>query len=238
MERVVKRRETVDIVGDLVSMIDTSIVFKSITDNLDGTYTIETCDTSYAFPCLKFEHDGVEYEVLETGFLPNNQIVLKGDSVPVGPIVLEPMNYYHGTVIAGTTEIECKFESMKRYPMVYLMEVIRDRFFNLEENIVDRESSFKLFFLLRTNENDWCTDEHYDRAIKPMRNMLYKFIDVLNNNENIGEIDSYSAINRAKFGVYSTDSGHTKRVFTDQTSGVELGIDLPILKGSLCVDCC
>ena len=71
-----------------------------------------------------------------------------------------------------------------------------------------------------------------------MRNMLYKFIDHLNGSNIIGEFDSYKAINHAKFGVFvSSKGGHTQRIFNDKLSGVELRIDLPILKSRVCCPC-
>ena len=40
-------KETVDIVEELISQLDIVVKFKSIVDNGDGTYTIETCNTGY-----------------------------------------------------------------------------------------------------------------------------------------------------------------------------------------------
>ena len=53
------RRETVDIVEDLISQLVIIVPFNTITDNGDGTYTILSCDTGYLFPCYKFSIAGI-----------------------------------------------------------------------------------------------------------------------------------------------------------------------------------
>ena len=58
------RKETVDIVEDLIGQLEIVVPFDVITDNGDGTYTIESCDTGYLFPCYKFSLSGVTYTVL------------------------------------------------------------------------------------------------------------------------------------------------------------------------------
>lgn len=236
------KRETVDIVEDLISQLSIVVPFNTITDNLDGTYTVESCDTGYLFPCYKFILDGVNYTVLnEIGkeFVFGVKFTIKGNIIPIATeLILEPLKYYHGTVIATKEELEKKELSLDKFPMAYLFEVLEDDFNNLEQSRIDRNSNFRLFFLSETDENNWNTNEHYEFSIKPMRNLLYKFINHLNGSNLIGEISSYKAINHAKFGVFvSSKGGHTQRIFNDKLSGVELKIDLPILKSRVCCPC-
>lgn len=235
------RLETVDVVGSLVAGIDTTVKIKSLVDNLNGTYTIETCNTKYLKPCLRFEVDGVTYEVIDSigsEFIPNEKFTIKGGATIVSKeIVLPAMKYFHGTVIATSAELDKKQFDTDKFPMVYLLEVINDNFNNLPQDKIDRVSDFRMFFLTNTDEQNWLTADHYRLAIKPMRNMLYQFIEELNINENIEEFSNFTAINHAKFGVYSTDKGHTRRILNDKTSGVEVRLNLPIVSSSLCLDC-
>ena len=235
-------RETVDIVGDLISELDFTVKFKSIVDNLDGTYTIESCNTGYIFPCYEFVVDGVNYKVLnEVGkeFKFNEQFTIKGNIIPsVTEITLDSLKYYHGTVIATKEELSRKELSSDKFPMAFLLEILEDDFNNVDDSRIDRNSQLRLFFLSETDENNWDTNEHYEFSIKPMRNLVYKFIAHLNGSNKIGEINSYKAINHAKFGVFiSGKGGHTERIFNDKLSGVELRIDLPILKSRKCCPC-
>tara|TARA_R110001606_G_scaffold91591_3_gene204258 strand:+ start:7109 stop:7822 length:714 start_codon:yes stop_codon:yes gene_type:complete len=235
-------KETVDIVEELISQLDIVVKFKSIVDNGDSTYTIETCNTGYLFPCYEFKIDGVDYKVLnEIGkdFIFNERFTIKGNIVPTATeITLDSLKYYHGTVIATKEELSRKELSSDKFPMAFLLEIIEDDFNNKDDSRVDRNSQLRLFFLSETDENNWTTNEHYEFSIKPMRNLLYKFIAHLNDSNLIGKIDSYKATNHAKFGVYlSSKGGHTQRIFNDKLSGVELGIDLPILKSRACCPC-
>ena len=235
-------KETVDIVEELISQLDIVVKFKSIVDNGDSTYTIETCNTGYLFPCYDFQIDGIDYTVLnEEGkeFVFNEKFTIKGDVVPTATeITLDSLKYYHGTVIATKEELARKELSSNKFPMAFLLEVLKDDFNNIDDSRVDRNSELRLFFLSETDEDNWTTNEHYEFSIKPMRNLVYKFIAHLNESNLIGKINSYSAINHAKFGVYlSSKGGHTKRIFNDKLSGVELMIDLPILKSRVCCSC-
>ncbi len=199
-------KETVDIVEELISQLDIIVKFKSIVDNGDGTYTIETCNTGYLFPCYEFEIAGVNYKVLnEIGkdFVFNERFTIKGNIVPtVTEIALDSLKYYHGTVIATKEELARKELSSDKFPMAFLLEILEDDFNNVFDARIDRNSQLRLYFLSETDENNWNTNEHYEFSIKPMRNLLYKFIAHLNESVMIGDIDSYRAINHAKFGVF------------------------------------
>ena len=227
------RIETVDVIGSLVANIDTSVKINSIVDNGDGSYTIFTCNTKYLKPCIEFIVDSVTYNVVdEVGkeFVPNRQFTVQGSATITETVIdLPAMKYFHGTVIATSVELDKKQFDTEKFPMVYLLEIINDNFNNLPQDKIDRVSDFRLFFLTNTDEENWLTADHYTFAIKPMRNMLYQFIDDLNNNENIEEFSNFTAINHAKFGVYSTDKGHTRRILNDKTSGVEVRLNLPVI---------
>lgn len=235
------RRETVDIVRDLVNEVNVDVRMVTITDNLDQTYTITTCDTSYLYPCFKFGFGGVDYEVInEVGkeFVVNKKFTIKGSSVPAGDYLELPSpKYYYGTVMATKAELDKEALNSNKFPMVYFLTPTRDRF-GAREASVDRESTIRLVFLTEANEMDWLNESHYSYAIKPMRNLVYRFVNYLDFNENIGEIDNFDILDHAKFGVYATDKGHTKRIFSEQSSGSELELTLPIYKGGLCIDGC
>jgi hypothetical protein len=235
-------KETVDIVKELISQLDIIVKFKSIVDNGDGTYTIETCNTGYLAPCSAFVLDAVNYEVInEVGyeFVYNEKFTIKGNIIPTATeVTLDALKYYHGTVIATKQELKKKELSSDKFPMAYLLEVLKDDFKNKDDSRIDRVSPLRLFFLSETDENNWTTEEHYEFSIKPMRNLVYRFISHLNGSSTIGEFDDWSAENHAKFGVYiSSKGGHTQRVFDDKLSGVELRINLPILKSRVCNPC-
>ena len=132
------KRETVDIVEELVEGLELSVKINSITDNGDSTYTIETCNTSYLFPCFKFDINGVTYTVIdEVGkeFEFNVRFTIKGNVIPtVEEFTLPDLKYFHGTVIATKAELDRKQFDTDKYPMVYLLEVLRDSFKRLDRD--------------------------------------------------------------------------------------------------------
>jgi len=227
--------ETVDIVRSLVSELNKTINIDSIVDNLDGTYTVETCDTYYLHECLKITIDAVTYTVKSVE--KNVSFVIKGDVLPTATSFELPAPFYfHGTVIQTNQEL-INFDQFDKLPMAYLLEVLEDDFFNRDE-INDRESDIRLFFLTTANFADWKTGDHYKSAIEPMRSVAYNFINVLNNSKLINIFATYTLINRVNFGVYTTDKGNTKNIFNDNMSGVELRLTLPIRKVLNCNNIC
>lgn len=66
-----------------------------------------------------------------------------------------------------------------------------------------------------------------------MANLVKNFINTLYNSKYIGRFEDYETINHVNFGVYVTDKGNTKSIFSDQLSGVELNITLPFRKLAL-----
>jgi len=236
------KRETVDIVEDIVTSLVNKVVVNSVVNNNDGTFTFFTDNTSYLAPHKNsgIEINGNEYKILNTEEYPFEfncffTVESQVDLSSITEINLNSLYYHHGTAMATKSYLDNeKVPTWNKYPLVYLLEVLRDRFNNNENLRLDRTSRLRLFFLSETDEDNWNTDQHYEYSIKPMRNVLYNFIDSLNNNAEIGKFDNYEAINHSKFGVYESDKGHTRRIFSDKLSGVELIIDLPILKGSLC----
>lgn len=230
------RKETVEIVRDLVNELDFTFVINNAIDNLDGTYTLETCNTYHlqATPNCPITIDGSQYTILEVQ--SNEYITIKGASLPVVTEFAVPKPYYfHGTVLKTNEELN-RIEFFNKFPMVYLLEVITDTFFN-EDEAVERESDLRLFFLTSANFQDWKTGDHYKEAILPMRSLAYNFINVLNTSKKISNFAQYSLINRVNFGVYATDKGNTQRIFNDNMSGVELRITLPIKLDYSCKIC-
>lgn len=231
-----QRKETVDIVGEFVSTVDNSLFIKTITDLGDNKWLIQSCNTSYLFPLFEFVIDDVSYKVLEESFMSNKSLVIESTATleQGQTIILPELKYYHGTIIATKQELELVKFTKDKFPMVYLLETLSDEFNNVDDSPIDRTSFLRMFFLTETDEENWNTNQHYNYAIVPMRNALYQFVDALDRSPIIGQFDSYEAINHAKFGVNMQEKGHTKRIFNDKLSGVELQINLPIKKSSKC----
>ena len=240
-----KRKETVDIIGNIISNMEIKIIIDNIIDNLNGTYTIETCNTAYLYPCRMIEIDGNMYMVLEgiegeyNEFIFNEKFTIEGDVIPVvNEFILPPLTYFHGTVTETSAELDRMPDSTTYLPMVFFLEIFNEIFDNRDESPIDRESDIRLFFLSELNRPDWLTEQQYEYALKPMRNMCYRFIEEINKNGGIGKFDNYTLINHGIFGVYKRDSGHIENIFNENLSGVEMRINIPINSHLGCENFC
>lgn len=233
------RKETVDIVNDLVSELEFPVIIKLITDNGDGTYTLSTCDTYHLQECFKIDYNSAQWTI--TGVVKDTSITIKPvlDSTPAPTeLTFDAYSpyYFHGTVIQTNLELEQISNSSLKTPMIYLLEVLEDRFFN-RDNQNERETDLRLFFLTQANFVDWKTQDTYTNAIEPMRSLCYSFIETLNKSKKIGIFAEYRLVNHTKFGVYVTDKGYENRIFNDNLAGVELRITLPVLQENDCNIC-
>lgn len=230
---------TVDIIEELVEGFNPTTQITGVVDNGGGSYTITVCNTLNIREKSPFKVDGNSYtaksvntktkEITYTTVVaPSVNDVVEG-SVPF---------YFHGTPMATGSEITRILNSVNKLPMIYLLEIITDIKDNTPDSIIDRRSNVLLFFLDEANFGDWDTDQHYSEAIVPMMNYAELFVKYLENNSNIGVIDSYELTYHAKFGLnIKTNGGHVQNLFPDKLSGVQLSITLPIRKGLICENC-
>lgn len=228
--------ETVDIIREIVEDLELTFFVNTITDNGGGEYTITTDDTLHLqenFPLTI----GVNSYTIKT-VTKDASIVLTGSVLPnVTSFEVYAPRYYHGTVIKAKGEIETGVNAHNIYdrtPFIYLKEIVSDRV-NSKYKVspFDKETSLQIYFLTQSKLHDWKTTDHYEKSIYPMANLVNNFINTLYNSKHIGRFEDYETINHVNFGVYVTDKGNTKSIFSDYLSGVELNITLPFRKQKL-----
>lgn len=227
------RLETYSLLEPIINAIDNSMMIDTIIDNLDGTYKLEMCFTKWLTIGSNIVIDGEDYKVID--FEYNDWIKVEGLVLPtIYGFEIDLPFKFRGTIIATSEELNNINLSWNKFPMIYLHEIVRERFNDNEEETIERESECDLYFLVDSNNQDWLTKDHYSYAIRPMRSLLFEFISALNNSKTVGAVDTYEVFDHAKFGVYFSDKGHTKKIFNDDLSGTQLKITIPFLKG---IDC-
>lgn len=228
--------ETVDIIREIVEGLELTFFAKTITDNGNGTFTLATNDTLHLqenFPLVI----GVNSYTIKT-VTKDVSIVLSGSVIPnVTSFEVYTPRYYHGTVIKAKGEMENGVNAHNIYdrtPFIYLKEILTDKV-NSKFKVTpfEKETSLQLLFLTQSKLHDWKTTDHYEKSIYPMANLVKNFINALYDSKHIGRFEDYETINHVNFGVYVTDKGNTKSIFSDQLSGVELNITLPFRKQPL-----
>ena len=231
------RKETVDIIEDLLGEINLTINIDRYSATPDNKQKIETCNTSYLQACKEVVIDNETYAILEVKH--NEYIVIDTDTSPmVDSFELPLPSYFHGKAIDTNAELNMFDDKDDITPLVYFTEIYTDRFYPNDE-LTERTVDIRMFFLTTANYDDWKTDDHYTGSILPMRNLVYNFINVLEKSKIIGKFSSYYDLtNHAKFGIFLLRKGAEKRIFDDNYSGVEFSIRLPILKDMTCEGYC
>jgi hypothetical protein len=232
-----KIKETFELLKPVVASIENVVEIDSVVDNLDGTFTIFSCNTLWTTKGFTLSIGGNDYEVTDIEF--NNSITISGTV----PIVVTSFNlyvpyYYHNTIIAQNEELNQVSNSWDKFPMIYLHEITRERFDNVVDSSIDRESDCDLYFMIDSNIEDWKTSDHYEKAIRPMRSLMFSFLNALEKANNVGIIQNFEVFDHARWGIYITMKGHPDRLFRDDLSGTQLRITIPLLKELNCSTYC
>lgn len=233
------KKSTVNIIRELVSLMKFPFTIKSVVDNTDGTYTLETGSTHYLQKGSNtvFVIDGEPYEILEV--VINESVKVKGEVLPVASTFDLPTPYFfHGTIRQTNTEISEEEDMAKKTPMVYLLRPFSETVDAQDENDVpvERESELTLFFLAEADFNWAYTNDFDHNALEPMWSMMNTFIETIKDSNMIGRIGTYRVEDKIKFAVY-TSNGAEKILFKDNLSGKQLDITLPIMATCCDTDC-
>jgi hypothetical protein len=232
-----KRKETVQVIGDLISSWQLPFVINSIVDNGDGTYTLYVPKTYYLQKGNRRKLTINLIDYLVNDVQNNESVTLKGSVIPPANTFNLPVPYYfNGTIIQTNTELKREQELSKKTPMVFLRRPFEETLDAADINDTDTANSaaLTLYFLTESNFKEWLTSDHDKNAIVPMRNMIYEFIEMLKANEKyIDRLTNYQVTDLIKFGLV-TQNGVTAGLFSDNYSGAELNITLGIKYQCIC----
>lgn len=223
--------ETVDIIRDLVASLQLKVVIDSVTDNANGTYTIETCNTRHIQSGMSFSVSSVDYVV--TAFVRDVSFTVSGAStISVSSFLLPAPKFWHGSILETNKTLTGITDMNEKVPMVYLRRPYRDNF-NRNDSANERDSDVTIYFLCEDNFAQYDIDDRDRECIYPMRSLLYSFVEMLKNNPQIGIIESFEVENKERFGVVNS-KGVEKALFDTPLSGCELNITIPIKKNYQC----
>ena len=225
-------RQIVDILETLVSELSFTEKISAITDDGSKT-TLSVCATHHVRRCSTVSIDTIDYMVLEV--VDNTSITIEGVITEGEEYTIAAPKYFHGTRVTTHAE-RTHLDSADKVPAVYLWEIVREKFNKEPDAYIERESDLQIFFIDDSNFTQDSNDTTYLNVINPMRNLADDFISLLESKTAlIGDLTSYDMINHEVFGIFKRDEGHFDNFFGgEQLSGVELSINLPILKELIC----
>jgi hypothetical protein len=233
-----RRKETRQVIGELIAAWSLPMIISSVTDNADGTYTLEVDKTYYlqAGKRRKIEIDEVEYTVLTV--TNNESIVVSGDELPVAQTIILPVPFYfNGTILQTNTELKKEKNIAEKTPMVYLQRPFSETIDAKDkvDSFVANRAALTLRFLTEANWPDWSTAQHDLHAVVPMRNLMYEFIEMLKRNVRyIERFSDYEATDLIRFGLVTQKGYEGGGLFSDCYSGVQLDITLGIKYQCVC----
>jgi len=229
---------TVQIVKDLVSLITPTINISDIIDNGNDVFTIYTCNTYYLTIEMEINLNGTTYKVIEVNINESFTIskILSSDPDPAGTTLkLNAPFFFNGTIISTRRELDNIEDWRLKYPMVFLYELFEDTGIVDNTNSVGYETRVRLFFMNQTDPINYTSLQQNELIIEPMRALSQEFLNVVEQNSSIVNklTSDWRLRNWVNFGKFEAEKGMVKKFFTDDLSGCELNINLPIKRSYL-----
>ena len=224
---------TFEIVQKLVDTMDLSIKVNEIDVN-----DLKVCNTLHVrIGSIVKDVQGQDYRV--TAFLNNKSITVDplGNYVFTGDFVFAPKPVFlQGKWISANNEyLNMDSDTRKKTPLIWLVRGYNEKH-NGKGFSVKLEVEPLIFFLDEADFDNWLNDDHDKEAINPMYNLAVRFVETLQNNPQFKTLDNWTIQDEPRFGVkISTDKGNSKRILSDDLSGV--GLRLPIKYFGSCKHC-
>jgi hypothetical protein len=230
--------EIVDIVETILSEINKEMTITNVVDN-GNTIDLTVKTTKWATCDNEIEINGDTYKIIGLSISTNVIIVERvghANTPSTGTFDLYCPDYLHGTIRGANKERVPHNENLS-YPFVYLFEIIAQNVPAERDSIIAQAPDLRLFFLDQADFEDWYTDDHYENAIVPMRALADAFYDAANRSTLLSHIGARTFINHANWGVFADNNGHLTNLLSDNLSGVELQIQLPVFIDLTCNIC-
>lgn len=216
-----------NVIESFINSLDYSLKILSVSyDSPSNITSIEVADKLYAREYLNVLIDSVPNKILS---VTGNVLTFSGEIIPT-TISLIPPYFAHGTPYAVNVELDRHIE----YPLVYLLEIVREEIPSDLDSRFETIPTLRLFFLDEANFKDWDTDELYSNVVALQRDYCNFVLKNIKKSKVFGLPTNIEITSFAKFGVYQNEKGVLNSLFNKQLSGVELRIDLPIVKRFSC----
>jgi len=228
-----------EIIRHVINNMDNNVLVTGVELLPDGNIKVTSCYTAWLMEeCIIL--NGL-FKVIE--LVPNEYFIVEAlTNVTtfnvIGELPIQRPFYFHGTVRATNAELTEITLGPEKFPMIYCHEVFRQVWHTDPANPNERTSNLRLFFLASADFDNWITENHYEKVIIPMSNMLHAFFDYVDHKNGFGRPDDFTTVNWPNFGKFVQDNGNIKKLFNDELSGKELEIGLVIKDELTCEGFC
>ncbi len=231
------RKETVDIIKEILESLASELVVDAVVANADGTFTLETKCTWWLTLQSSVTIDGNPFLVQD--FVFNTSLIVSPDggafTPTVGSWTLPAPSFIHGTLKMANNDVDANTDKTILCPFVYLFEILRDKENTDEESMIERETDLRMFFLDTVDTADWLTEDHYKYFVYPMKQCAELFISRIKTSRFFTESLNYEYINLINV---SEEGRQEKSIFDCNLSGVELRLFAEIREDLSCTNDC
>lgn len=243
--------ETKDIVRSIVDQLQFQFVATQVIENgpetinkvaYPFTYTMITDNTYLLQPLRNIIIDGTQYRIVDV--IHNQSIKVATvdgtDVVPDTSFITYKPKFRHGRALEVNSElIKVGLKEDEKFPLIYMPEPFWDNgYAQGSDNTKDRDSDIVLYFMTTADFKQFTIADHHQRAVDPMRNLVYDFLYVAElikqRTGRLGRIERYNVRDHVKFGVIQDEYKKETGVFSSQLTGCELRLSLPVMKANDC----
>ena len=230
---MIRQYDIVKILKSVIESLEVVVKVNSSTDNGDGTFTIETCNTQYLNTCTTFVNGGNDYIV--KSFVNDESIIIRGSPVITDDFTIRAPAFIPDTPMGTDSQLVQDSSNIKRLPLIWLLEDFATEFNFSDSN--PASPRVRLFFLNQNLESDWLQDQHRKECIDPMRNLCDLLLEAIKKKVS-GKLYRFTVKNRLRFGQYRDKNQNKKKILDEDLSGVELDIEIPLKNWSIpCKNC-
>jgi hypothetical protein len=236
-------KDITEIIADLVSLLTFEFNAKSSTP--DGlNFVLETCNTYWLRPCKSviIKIGGIDYLYKIEALTIDESITLAPvghtQDPGIGDIFTIPAPLFrHGTAKAINEELT-QIKQKNKAPFIWLFEVIEENYIGDNKDPLERETPIRLYFFDEADPNNMLTENHYTEVIRPLRNLVFSFINKIVSNPGLFDHKTDNKLlYLPDWGEFNSVKGFEKKILDENWSGIELKKALKIFKKTNCKPC-
>jgi len=219
--------------GDIIDLMRTRVNIISITNTPSTDEFVVVISSLGSLIVENFVWIGSTLYQIRSIDIGTSSFTVKSGSLPVGTFYKTGAPYYlHGRFIAIDSELNQIQNGFAKYPLIYLAENFTSTKDLNPVNQVGETAQCSFFFMNSANYEDFLTVDHYDQVIDDMDLLANDFISLLKSNPFVqyAAMSIEDRIRHPKWGLIVESKGSSRNLFSDNLSGVEVRINVPIRK--------
>jgi hypothetical protein len=212
----------------------------SVVNGVGENWKAWTLNTYYLHTGMRVTLGGIEYKIID--FSQNKYLVLDSEdyakSEPsTGNYTIDNPFFIWGKYKKANAELAYKSQQPYQYmPFIWMFELQPRTQPEAVDSVIQSEGIVRLFFMNTYPAEDYTTADHYTQIIKPMDDLVDRFVSALKKSKYIGILGTITRTNHANFtnGGSLTAGADQKVLDAGNLSGIEVEIDLPIKRNMTC----